>query len=159
MIEFIVGKACRTKVTVFLAKKFRTPKDADSHYNPSATVASTYAGAMDQGQTSDSLTPLQKCMDILSLLDHDQQVTLISELFSSIANTHGSPLNIPTDFLKLVIDATRHLRSCNRLNVLYLMARGLGTMREDNSDSLIPANRMPIEYIAQFFNATSIQQV
>ena len=55
-----------------------------------------------------------------------------------------------------------HLKHCHRSNVIYLLAKALGTMRPDQSDSLLPAKRMPmglIEYSAKFFTASSTRQV
>ena len=47
-------------------------------------------------------------------------------------------------------------------NVLYNLAKGIGTMRSDLSDSHFPIKRMPlglVEYIANFFAADHLQQV
>ena len=55
-----------------------------------------------------------------------------------------------------------HLKACGRSNVLYNLAKVLGTKREDNSDTLLPAKRMPmmglIEHCVNFF-CSSQQQV
>lgn len=95
-------------------------------------------------------------------LPHEEQLAIIVELFSWLDNSqHGRAL-FPSDFLEFVFRAAQQLRNCGRLNVLYLLARGLAKMRPNGSDSLIPATRMPmglIEYTACFFNANSIQQV
>ena len=47
-------------------------------------------------------------------------------------------------------------------NVLYNLAKGLGTPRLDGSDSRFPAKRMPmglVEYATNFFVADKMQQV
>lgn len=69
-------------------------------------------------------------------------------------------MNLPGDFLELAVAAMQHLKSCGRANVLYNFAKVIGTMREDKSDSLLPAKRMPmglIEHCVNFFASTHVQ--
>ena len=69
-------------------------------------------------------------------------------------------MNLPGDFLELAVAAMQHLKSCGRANVLYNFAKAIGTMREDKSDSLLPAKRMPmglIEHCVNFFTSTHVQ--
>ena len=71
-------------------------------------------------------------------------------------------ITVPPDFLLLSSQAMRHLQSCERSNVVYGLAKGLGEIRQDHSDSRFPARRMPmglIEYAVGFFNADVIQHV
>lgn len=117
---------------------------------------------VQQETLSVSSDPIEKCKEVLLSLDNQQQLNVISALFNWFTELKQLPIHLPSDFLNLVIDAMCHLHQCNRSNVVYLIAKGFGTMREDNSDSIIPARRMPmglIEYIAKFFTAASIQQV
>ena len=68
----------------------------------------------------------------------------------------------PSDFIHLGIQGMDRLHKADRMNVIYLIAKALGTARPDGSDSLLPTSRMPmglIEHIANFFTATSVQQV
>ena len=68
----------------------------------------------------------------------------------------------PSDFLELVVRAMLHLQHNACSNVFYLLVKALGTMRPDQSDSLLPVKGMPmglVEYIVQFFTASSTQQV
>ena len=54
------------------------------------------------------------------------------------------------------------LKLCSRSNVIYNLAKGLGMMRNDQSDSCFPAKRMPmglIEYICNFFVSETLEQV
>ena len=54
------------------------------------------------------------------------------------------------------------LKHNERSNVLYNLAKGLGTPRLDGSDSRFPAKRMPmglVEYATNFFVADKMQQV
>ena len=60
-----------------------------------------------------------------------------------------------------------HLQACCHSNVIYLLAKSLGTLRPGRSDSLLPAKRMPmglIEYCVNFsmlhqYNRYSILQI
>lgn len=63
----------------------------------------------------------------------------------------------PDDFLKLALLAMEHLKSCGRSNVI---AKALGTMRDDQTDSLLPAKGMPmglVEHCVNFCCAHSDQ--
>ena len=74
----------------------------------------------------------------------------------------ASRISVPDDFLVLAANAMVHLRHSGRSNVLYQLAKGLGTMRADESDSRFPAKWMPmglVEYAADFFAADSLQSV
>ena len=69
---------------------------------------------------------------------------------------------MPLDFLELVAGGVQHLHEARRSNVIYSLAKAVGTMRKDGSDSLLPARRMPMglmEYAVTFFTVSSIQKV
>ena len=54
------------------------------------------------------------------------------------------------------------LKDNHRSNILYNMAKAIGTIREDGSDSSLPVKRMPmglLEYIASFFAVDNLQSV
>lgn len=71
-------------------------------------------------------------------------------------------LIVPQDFLQCSAAAMYQLAMNDRSNVLYALARGIGTMRDDQSDSRFPTKRMPmglLEYSANFFLADNINQV
>ena len=56
----------------------------------------------------------------------------------------------------------RHLGEAGRSNITYSLAKAVGTMRPDRSDSLLPTKNMPmglIVYAVNFFTASSIQKV
>ena len=56
----------------------------------------------------------------------------------------------------------KHLQSCGRSNVVHQLVRALGSLRDDGSDSLLPARRMPmglIEHCVNFFNSSSMKEV
>ena len=89
---------------------------------------------------------------------------VLSQLFSQMLIRHYSTpaLGMPDDFLELVASGVQHLHQEKRTNVIYSLAKAVGTMRVDGSDSLLPAKRMPmglIEYAVSFFTVSSVQKV
>ena len=71
-------------------------------------------------------------------------------------------LTVPADFLSNAANAMVRLSDAGRTNVLYNLAKGIGTQRLDKSDSRFPVHHMPmglVEYITQFFAADNLQQV
>lgn len=71
-------------------------------------------------------------------------------------------LSVPDDFVILAAKAMLQLKNSGRSNVLYNLAKAIGTIREDGSDSRLPTKRMPmglIEYIASCFVADNLQSV
>ena len=71
-------------------------------------------------------------------------------------------LSVPDDFIILAAKAMLQLKSSNRSNVIYNLAKAIGTVREDKSDSRLPTKRMPMglmEYITIFFAADTVQSV
>ena len=65
----------------------------------------------------------------------------ISNLFSQYCNKTGT--SVPDDYLELSVSAMNQTRSSGRSNVLYSLAKGLGSERPDGSDSCFPSQRMP----------------
>ena len=62
-------------------------------------------------------------------------------------------IDVSEDFVSYASNAMSQLRHSRRTNVLYSLAKGIETLREDNSDSRLPTKRMPmglIEYTASF---------
>lgn len=99
---------------------------------------------------------------ILKKLPPDQQCTVLSNVFDLFLKESTFLTHIPDDFIKLSINGMSHLRKCGRSNVIYSLAKSLGTMRPDQTDSLLPARRMPmglIEHCVNFFSATAVNQV
>ena len=97
----------------------------------------------------------------MSSLQPRQQLEVLSSLFSDYHSQYCN-VQVPENFLELAINGMQHLRDSGRSNVIYLMAKAVGTMRSDKSDSLLPVKRMPmglVEYIVNFFTTSSIQKV
>lgn len=88
-------------------------------------------------------------------------VNCLSELFSSYLSKVFS-LTVPQDFLSYATNAMLRLSDGGRRNILYNLAKGIGTLRSDKKDSRFPIKQMPmglVEYIAQFFIVDNLQQV
>ena len=108
-----------------------------------------------------SVTPVFQPSQLSSDFSPNQQLTYISQLFKSYCSLY-SGISLPDDFLQLSVSAMEHLKSCSRSNILYGLAKTVGTMRPDQSDSLMPAKRMPmglVEHVVNFFGCSSIHQV
>ena len=71
-------------------------------------------------------------------------------------------IKVPTDFLELTAAGMVHLLHCNQSNITFVLARTIGCMRADESDSLLPAKCMLmglIEHTVNFFNADHVNEV
>lgn len=172
-----IGKACRSKSTGYLARKFANPKAAEEHYQkslgqspslPNQSNRSSHSSDVvsdpiwSLGSLSDNQqdSALLLCCRTLSKLKACEQLEVISNLFTKHMNNYNQ--DVPVDFLCAAAKGMCYLKNVDRLNVIYLLAKGLGTMRIDGSDSLIPAKRMPmglIEYMFNFFTANAINKV
>ena len=110
-------------------------------------------------QTEDLEAPA--VMHIFSKLPVDVHLRTLSRLFSSYMSATSS-VSVPDDFLCLAAAAMINLHNSGRSNIVYDLAKGVGTQRQDKSDTRFPMKRMPmglIEYITQFFAADNLQQV
>ena len=137
-----------------MRKKFDSPSAAEKHFfgygnqdvNTEETSGDVIPGSDASVQHYSTVTP--------------EQLQQICTMFHNYAISSG--LSIPPDFLPLSLKAFAHLKSSGRTNVLYNMSKCLGTMRTDNSDSLLPAKQMPmglLEHTVNFFSASSAEQV
>lgn len=98
---------------------------------------------------------------LIGSLPEAQQLQTISDLFHNFLLLFHD-VCIRPDFLELALNASRHLKQCNRSNIIYKLAKVIGTMRPDKLDSRLPAKRMPmglLEYIANFYDAENYQKV
>ena len=109
-----------------------------------------------ESQTDVSISPFLEVHIIASKKDKDlqiEQLQAISQQFELHAyNYHG--ISIPDNFLALVLSSRNHLMVHKRRDVITDMVKVIGTMRHDNSDSLLPVKRMPmglLEYILSFY--------
>ena len=83
-------------------------------------------------------------------LPMNDQMRVLSNLFlAHMLNSFG--INVPDDFLSYAANTMFQLRLGQRTNVLYNLAKGIGTLRADNSDSRFPTKRMPMGIYCKFF--------
>ena len=69
---------------------------------------------------------------------------------------------VPDDYLHMSLKAMKQLQHGGRSNMLYGFAKGLGTRRQDGTDSFFPTKRVIcglMEYSINLFNAGSVQSV
>ena len=165
--------ACRLRVISKYPRQIATPKLAEEHYfgrtNTSEEMdVSMCTGHVDASTQTESYLPAaSRTLDsthsiksAVSQLDESARLEIISEMFSAYAHSQG--ISVSNDFLQLFLQATHHLKNCNRINVVYGLAKVIGTMRLDKTDSLMPAKRMPmglVEYLVQFFSAKTLTKV
>ena len=86
---------------------------------------------------------------------------MLSELFSLLVRQSSVPILL-SNFLELVVKGMKRLHDGGRSNVIYLLAKALGTTRSNGSDSLLPVSRMSmglLEYMVNFFTASSTNKV
>lgn len=105
--------------------------------------------------------PSEVAVQLLKKLPTKDQLRFVSDFLSKIAHTHYD-IHIQSDFLQLSLNAIRHLKKCSRSNVVYGVAKAIGSMRPDGSDSRLPAKKMPmglLEHIVNFFNADTYNKV
>jgi len=157
--------ACQSKVVGYFLKKYKTPKDAELHYFMGDTPQFTQTSSTPRSFVSASMqTDDIDALCLLALfkkLPAEEQLQALSMMF--IAYMSSSPcITVPEDFLIHAKNAMLQLRNSGRSNVLYNLAKGLGTIREDSSDSRFPTKCMPmglVEYAASFFVCDNLQKV
>ncbi|XP_065893229.1 uncharacterized protein [Dysidea avara] len=165
------ASACRSKVTLWLAKRYKSPKDAEAFYsdnfspvprpqvNAVVPVAVLPSGESVAVQT-EALEP-STLIHLFSRLPVETHLQVLSRLFTSYVSA-ASSLTVPDDFLCHAAAAIVHLHENGRTNVLYNLAKGIGTFRPDKTDTRFPIKQMPmglVEYIAQFFAADNLQKI
>ena len=98
---------------------------------------------------------------LFSKLPVETHLQVLSGLFTSYLSV-ASSVSVPDDFLNHAAAAIVCLRKSGRTNVIYNLAKGIGTLRADKTDSRFPIKQMPmglVEYIAQFFAEDNLQKV
>ncbi len=98
---------------------------------------------------------------MISELPEPQQLAVMSDLFCTFAYTYCHE-QFPSDFLQLTLSASQHLNMHGRSNVVCGLAKTVGRMRPDGSDSRFPVKRVPmgvLKHMVQFFNADTYQKV
>ena len=105
----------------------------------------------------DRFKSLSESFETLSV---SNQLELLTDLLKRHVLNHN--LHIPDDFLELTVKAMVNLEAKAKVNVIYELAKGLGTSRPNSKESLFPVSRMPfglLQYIASFFTSSSVDKV
>ena len=127
--------------------------------HPAADITSTVTDVDNQLTLTEAVDSCQRIMAQLS--DSEDQLRLLSDLFVSYLQAKSIPA-VPQDFLQLAVAGMECLKEAFRPNLIYKLAKALGTTRPDASGPLIPVSRMPmglLEHIVCFYTASSIRQV
>ena len=132
-----------------LSAKFKSPFDASRHYyevheekldtdecSSASEMQTLHPIVVPSGDVS---MVLEVCTQkTLDSLQPTQQLSILSQLFGLI-----SQMSVPSDFLDLANHGMHHLKEHGRSNLIYQLARCVGTMCAYGSDSLLPVKRMP----------------
>ena len=166
----IIAGACRLRVVSKYPKRFRSPREAEKFYFGVADAESDGDRQIStkskelSTQTDDKDTSLiatkSTINELIKQYSDATQLEIISDMLCSYAYSQG--VIVPKDFLELFLHASLHLKACNRTNVVYGLAKAVGILREDGTDSLMPARRMPmglVEYLVNFFTANNLSKV
>ncbi len=175
--------ACRTRVWKKLRKRYTTPKEAEEKLalpqngqkstegkNGGTDVVSTPPSDVTADTTSlpvpgpsyafqQSSDEDRRLGSSFYSLPPTEQIEVLPQQLCALA-LNVAHVEIPPDYLTLSIAAMERLQKCGRGNVLYGLAKGVGTMREDGSDSVIPTTRMPmglLEHTVNFFTTREIK--
>ena len=141
-------------------KKYKTPREAETAYfgRPPSSHGATQPTSTQSSTQSSNVPTIVHLFEQLPL---ESQLQTISSLFSSYVSAKYN-ITIPDDYLEYSAMAMANLKCNARSNVLYNLAKGMGSRRADGSDSRFPVKRMPmglIEYAASFFACDNLQSV
>jgi hypothetical protein len=144
--------SCRTRVNRDLKKRFKTPKIAEDYYSsllisPSESADNHSSGSYFQNQhnsppssavsvTIETVDSLAQLLNNLCQLDPEQHLVSLSEGFAAYCSRMAVP--VPSDFIPLAFKAMQNLQFAKRSNILYYLAKGLGTPTSNGDDSLFP---------------------
>ena len=77
-------------------------------------------------------------------LPEEEKYIVVNRMVQVLAARVNPAASVPDDFIKLSLRAMERLKLLGRENTVYGLVRGLGIMREDGSDSRLPAMKMPM---------------
>lgn len=119
--------------------------------------SNTFSVVLEEVETIDSFQLIANSLGAsLEHLDVEDKLRVISVLYCKIADQSG--VSVPDDYLKLSLDGMKQLKTNGRRNLLYGLAKGLGTVRSDGTDSVFPTRKVVcglLEYSVEFFNSNS----
>ena len=171
LLLLLTAGACRLKVISKYPRQFCSPADAERHYfqkessESPMTVEELPTKHSVSTQTKSVQESTQICVRLRRLFSFWEgsvkKLQIMADCFSKFASSNYG-VHINPDFLQLSLSASCYLKQCKRENVVYGVAKAVGRMRPDDSDSRLPAKRMPmglLEHMLNFFNADSYSQV
>lgn len=152
-------------------KQFQCPADAEKHFlgkdeTPDITMDTLQSAQISQEEMSTQtelslLQPANRVLELLQATSKEEQLQVISHLFCKITQVHYG-VCISPDFLQLSLSASKHLQQNKRTNVVYGLAKAIGRMSPNGTDSRLPVKRMPmglLEFMVNFFNADTYNEV
>ena len=131
---------------------------------PTKHSVSTQTESVQKSTSTDvniDMCPATQAIQFLRRISEREQLQIMADWFSKFASSNYG-VHINPDFLQLSLSASCYLKQCKWENVVYGVAKAVGRMRPDDSDSRLPAKRMPmglLEHMLNFFNADSYSQV
>ena len=149
-------------VYILFVTRYKSPREAEAFYRGNLSQVSPRVplnGKCIGVQTED--LEAAAVVHMFRRLPPDTHLQVLSKLFSSHLSAFSSP-SVPEDFLCHAAAAIVRLHEGGRTNILYNLAKGIGTSRPDGSDALFPIKQMPmglVEYIALFFVTDNLQKV
>lgn len=168
----------------WLKKKFEDPRSAELFYSSSASVGvqislpiavhgidvgvqTLESWELEAPTASSSITTPPPSNALSSFCSVGVQADCaidcqaVSVAFSKYCGEELG-VEVSNDFLQVSASAMARLKAANRSNVVYNLAKGIGTCRTESSESRFPLERMPmglVEYIANFFVSEDINSV
>ena len=91
-------------------------------------------------------------------LSAEVKLEVLSKLFSMYM-VSDMYVSVPSDFLSYTSKAMMNLKSSRHTNVLYNLAKGIGSLRVDGTTFEISDWWVLIEYIANFYVCNDVNQV
>ena len=147
---------------MLISNRFKSPKEAEAFYNdqlpqvlqPQVGVVSSVAVSSNIASVSvqsDDMEP-SALIHLFSRLPVNTHLQVLSKLFTSYLSATSSVL-VPDNLLCHAAAAIVQLHQGGRTNIIYNLAKGIGTLRPDKMDSRFPIKQMPmglVEYVAEF---------
>ena len=160
----MIGGSCRTRVNRDLRKRFKIPKAAEEYYlslhSPAESHNDNSPPSSSVSVTIETIDNLAQLLQDQCQLDPERHLLSLSESFAAYCSRMN--ISVPPDFIALSIKGMLNLQSSKRSNILYSLAKGLGTQRPNDTDSLFPTKSVVtglIEYSVNFFCLKTVSQV
>ena len=169
MQYLISGGACRSRTTIVLSRQFRSPLEAHQYFEspeqqsrcPVPERVKLHLRSSST-QTDDTPSIIDSMLSLMMALPEEEKYVVVNRMVQVLAARVNPAASVPDDFIKLSLRAMERLKLLGRENTIYGLVRGLGIMREDGSDSRLPAMKMPmglLEYVVSFYQSESINKV